>query len=51
MEEVKLMEVIVTNMTRRGSGTEGSPIRVITQYWSKSGELLAERDPITNLGE
>lgn len=29
-----------------GKGTEEDPNRVITQYWSLEGELLAERDPL-----
>jgi hypothetical protein len=44
IDMVKLQEVIVTNIKRRGNG-EDDPIRVITQYWSKDGELLAEVDP------
>lgn len=27
-----------------GSGTEGDPYRIILQYWSTDGELLAEND-------
>ena len=45
MDTVRAMEVIETTLTRRGRGVEGSPIRVITQYWDKDGTLLAERDP------
>lgn len=40
---VELIEVIHTASVR-GAGTEKSPVRVVHQYWSKSGELLAEKD-------
>lgn len=39
----ELIEVIHTEATR-GKGTEESPIRVVHQYWSKDGILLAEKD-------
>lgn len=29
----------------RGQGEEGDPIRIVTQYWSDDGKLLAEHDP------
>ena len=29
----------------RGLGTNDDPVRVVTQYWSTEGALLAERDP------
>lgn len=46
MSEVEVMQGIKTTLLRRGSGNdELSPIRVITQYWSMAGELLAEIDP------
>jgi hypothetical protein len=41
----ELIQVIRTTLERRGEGVKGSPIRVITQYWSTDGELLAEVDP------
>ena len=40
----KIIKVIETT-TRRGAGVEGNPSRVVTQYFSKSGKLLAENDP------
>ena len=46
MDTVKVIEVVETALTRRGDGVEGSPIRVITQYWDRDGNLLAERDPL-----
>lgn len=45
MDGVRAIAVIETTITRRGKGVEGDPIRLITQYWSMDGQLLAERDP------
>ena len=45
-KEVELIEVIHTSLLRRGKGVEGDPIRVIHQYWTKDGVLIAEKiDP------
>lgn len=41
----RVLKVIETLMERRGDGVPGSPIRIIRQYWSLDGELLAEWDP------
>jgi hypothetical protein len=41
----RVMQVIVTELERRGAGVEGSPIRIIRQYWDFDGNLLAEVDP------
>ncbi|TFJ76292.1 hypothetical protein [Carnobacterium maltaromaticum] len=41
--KVEIVEVIHV-LAARGNGTEGNPVRVIDQYWSKSGVLLAEKD-------
>ena len=41
----KVVQVIETEITR-GRGDMGSPMRIVTQYWSFDGDLLAERDPI-----
>ncbi len=35
---------VIAVMAARGQGTEKDPIRVVTQYWSSDGELLAEKD-------
>ena len=44
--EVELMQVIRTNLLKRGKGTDKDPVRKITQYWSVDGNLLAEeKDP------
>jgi hypothetical protein len=42
---VELVEVIHVIATR-GKGTEKDPVRPIDQYWSKDGNLLAEKDPV-----
>ena len=40
----RMLSVIETALARRGDGRR-RPVRVITQYWSTEGELLAEVDP------
>jgi hypothetical protein len=40
-----VIQVIRTTLERRGLGTEGDPIRRVTQYWSLDGVLLWEHDP------
>lgn len=46
MDEVRVIQVVETTLTRRGKGVVGDPIRCIRQYWSLDGKLLAEVDPI-----
>lgn len=41
---VKLVEVVEVK-TCIGKGTADDPKRIITEYWSKVGELLAVNDP------
>ncbi len=49
MNEVKLKQVVITNLTRRGKGVEGDPIRIITEVWdAENGEKIAENDPFTS---
>ena len=39
-------EVIISDLARRGSGKDPtSPLRIITQVYEKTGELIAEFDP------
>lgn len=46
MPDVELIQVIRTNLLKRGKGIDNDPVRKITQYWSTDGELLAEeKDP------
>ena len=45
MDTAEVIQVIRTDILRRGDG-KFTPIRVITQYWSLDGKLLAEVDPM-----
>ena len=44
-KEVMTMQVIRTTNKLAGQGTELSPYRRVTQYWTLDGDLLAEVDP------
>jgi hypothetical protein len=46
---VKVIQVIVTDIKRRGNGRD-TAIRRITEYWSLDGEKLAEVDPLPDAG-
>ena len=41
---VQLVEVVEVK-TAAGKGTEDNPCRIVTEYWSKDGVLLAVSDP------
>lgn len=43
-DTARVIQVIETTLLRRGKGTVDSPIRLITQYWTFDGKLLAEVD-------
>lgn len=43
-KSARLIEVIEIN-TPAGKGTADNPNRIITEYWSKEGVLLAVNDP------
>jgi hypothetical protein len=45
VDTCRVIQVIETTLLRRGRGVEGSPIRVIRQYWSLEGALLWQVDP------
>ena len=45
MDSAEVVQLIHTNLLRRGAGKEGDPIRVIDQYWTLDGQLLFEFDP------
>lgn len=45
VDSAKVIEVIETK-SARGAGTPAQPARIVTEYWSLSGEKLAEFDPI-----
>ena len=50
MDTVRQITVIETTLARRGNGNSShSPCRVITQYWTPEGALLAERDPVARV--
>lgn len=45
-KEVEIIQVIKTRLQIRGDGrSENHPLRIITQFWSMNGDLLAEVDP------
>jgi len=43
VRSAKLVSVIVV-VFKRGAGIEDDPVRLVTQYWSMDGCLLAECD-------
>ncbi len=43
VNEAKVIQVIET-VSRIGKGTEEDPCRLVTEYWSLDGELLAVND-------
>ena len=45
MKTCQVVQVIRTDLMRRGKGIEGSVIRCIEQYYTLDGELLFEFDP------
>lgn len=44
VDSAKVIMVIETT-SARGSGEPKQSSRIVTQYWSLDGKLLAERDP------
>lgn len=47
-ESARVIDVIETKSTR-GAGTSVNPVRLVTQYWSLDGKLLAENDEIIHV--
>lgn len=46
MDTARVTQVIETTILRRGKGyDEADPMRVVTQYWTLDGRLIAEVDP------
>lgn len=45
LRSVKVVQVIEATFPR-GRGIEGDPVRIVTQFWSFDGELLAVNDPL-----
>ena len=49
MEEITVCMVEVIKVELKvGTGTKENPIRTVIQYWDKKGNLLFERDDISN---
>lgn len=48
IENVKIVPM-VTVEAKVGDGTENNPVRSVTQYWNTDGEMVAEKDPVTQL--
>lgn len=44
MSELEVIQVIHTQLARRGLGVEGDPFRSLDQYWLMDGTLLFEYD-------
>jgi len=52
MKNAKIVQVIETTIEVRGIGHTEEPWRIVTQYWSFDGKLLAENDPfLTGRGD
>lgn len=49
-QSARLVEVIEVK-TAKGEGTDKDPMRIITEYWSKDGKLLAVNDSYLDLDE
>jgi hypothetical protein len=47
MDTVSVKELIVSTLARRGNGKQ-TPIRVVTEIFTKDGEKIAEHDPCAN---
>ena len=48
MDSAQIVQLIHTNLTRRGDGTEKDPCRIVEQYWTLDGQLLFEIDAYKN---
>lgn len=44
MDQVEIKKVIITTLSRRGTGVEGDPVRVLTEIWDMEGSKMAEVD-------
>jgi len=45
MDSARVVQLIETTILRRGDGLENDPVRIVTQYWTFDGQLVAEDDP------
>ena len=39
-----LVQEVIVITVNKGAGTDADPVRIVTQFWSLQGELLAEAD-------
>lgn len=44
VESVKLVKLIEVKVVK-GTGTQGNPTRLVTQYWNYENHLVFELDP------
>ncbi len=44
MANVSVEELVITRLTRRGNG-KSTPIRIVTEVYTKDGTLVADHDP------
>lgn len=44
IKDLEIKQVVITNILRRGKGTNGNPVRIIEQCWDFNGTLLYEKD-------
>ena len=47
-DKARVIKVIETKAAR-GNGVQNQPCRIVTQYWSLSGDFLAELDPAEDM--
>jgi hypothetical protein len=47
LRSVELIEVLEASV-KIGTGTDEDPIRILVQYWTLDGRLLAEHDPLND---
>jgi len=45
MDSARVVQLIETTILRRGEGLESDPVRIVTQYWTFDGQMVAEDDP------
>jgi len=44
VKNARVISVIETTLTMLGEGVEDNPVRILTQYWTVDGDLLASVD-------
>lgn len=42
----RVVQLIETTLTLTGGGSVGDPVRIVTQYWTLDGKLVAEVDQL-----